>query len=127
MDYMPYVWIAVMVIMAIFEGVTTQLVSVWFVVGALAAFPTLPLHLDTELKSEGHLPDFAAGAVEIMVLPVLRGENVRSGAVTSADNLLHLTFGKRLREHIHHSGVCFSFSKGHCLFLLFCHASVFHR
>lgn len=37
MDYMPYVWIAVMVIMAVFEGVTTQLVSVWFVCGALAA------------------------------------------------------------------------------------------
>lgn len=37
MDYLPYIWIAVMVIMAIFEGVTTQLVSVWFVVGALFA------------------------------------------------------------------------------------------
>lgn len=37
MDYLPYIWIAVMVIMAIFEGVTTQLVSVWFVLGALAA------------------------------------------------------------------------------------------
>jgi len=37
MDYMPYVWIAVMIIMAVFEGVTSQLVSVWFVVGALVA------------------------------------------------------------------------------------------
>ena len=37
MDYMPYVWIAVMIIMAVFEGVTTQLVSVWFVCGALGA------------------------------------------------------------------------------------------
>ena len=37
MDCMPYVWIAVMVVMAIFEGVTTQLVSVWFVCGALVA------------------------------------------------------------------------------------------
>ncbi len=37
MDYLPYIWIAVMVIMAIFEGVTTQLVSVWFVIGALFA------------------------------------------------------------------------------------------
>ncbi|MBQ2603820.1 MAG: NfeD family protein [Acutalibacteraceae bacterium] len=37
MDYLPYVWIAVMVIMAVAEGLTTQLVSVWFVVGALAA------------------------------------------------------------------------------------------
>ena len=37
MNYLPYVWIAVMVIMAVAEGLTTQLVSVWFVVGALAA------------------------------------------------------------------------------------------
>ncbi|MBQ5439691.1 MAG: NfeD family protein [Clostridia bacterium] len=37
MDYLPWIWIAVMVIMAVAEGLTTQLVSVWFVVGALVA------------------------------------------------------------------------------------------
>lgn len=37
MGYMPFVWIVVLVVMAIFEGVTAQLVSVWFVAGALAA------------------------------------------------------------------------------------------
>ena len=37
MDNMPYVWMVVMIIMAVFEGMTSQLVSVWFVVGALAA------------------------------------------------------------------------------------------
>ncbi len=37
MDYLPYIWIAVMIVMAVFEGLTTQLVSVWFVIGALAA------------------------------------------------------------------------------------------
>ncbi|MBQ3970514.1 MAG: NfeD family protein [Clostridia bacterium] len=37
MDYMPYLWIAVMIIMAVFEGVTTQLVSIWFMIGAAAA------------------------------------------------------------------------------------------
>lgn len=37
MEYMPYVWIAIMIIMAVFEGLTTQLVSIWFVFGALAA------------------------------------------------------------------------------------------
>jgi len=37
MDSFPIFWISVMVIMAILEGVTTQLVSVWFVAGALAA------------------------------------------------------------------------------------------
>lgn len=35
MNYLPYVWIAVMIVMAVLEGVTTQLVSIWFVVGAL--------------------------------------------------------------------------------------------
>jgi len=37
MDYLPWVWIGVMVVMAVAEGLTTQLVSVWFVVGALVA------------------------------------------------------------------------------------------
>jgi len=48
---MPFIWIAVIVIMAIFEGVTAQLVSVWFVAGALAAAivsfftPSFPIQL----------------------------------------------------------------------------------
>ena len=37
MDYLPYIWIAVMILAAVFEGITTQLVSVWFVIGALVA------------------------------------------------------------------------------------------
>ena len=35
--YIPYVWLAVVVIMAIAEGMTAQLVSIWFVVGGVAA------------------------------------------------------------------------------------------
>lgn len=38
MDPMPYVWLGVIVVMAIIEGVTTQMVSIWFVFGALVAF-----------------------------------------------------------------------------------------
>lgn len=37
MDYMPYVWLAVIVAGVLLEAVTVQLVSIWFVVGALAA------------------------------------------------------------------------------------------
>lgn len=37
MGYMPYVWMFIMVVMAVIEGVTSQLVSIWFVIGALAA------------------------------------------------------------------------------------------
>ncbi len=41
-EYMAYVWIGVAVFMAVIEMATTQLVSVWFVIGALcAAFTSL--------------------------------------------------------------------------------------
>ncbi len=40
MGVMPIVWIGVLVVTAILEGVTAQLVSIWFVAGALAAAVT---------------------------------------------------------------------------------------
>lgn len=36
-SYMAYVWIAVALIMAVYEVVTVQLVTVWFFIGALCA------------------------------------------------------------------------------------------
>ena len=36
MEYMPYVWLGVAVFLAIVEVATTQLVSLWFVIGAAA-------------------------------------------------------------------------------------------
>lgn len=36
MEYMPYVWLGIAVILAIVEISTTQLVSLWFVLGAAA-------------------------------------------------------------------------------------------
>ena len=35
--YMPYIWLVVIVVAAILEGSTAQLVSIWFVVGGLGA------------------------------------------------------------------------------------------
>ncbi len=40
MSIMGIVWLCVLVIMIVLEGVTAQLVSVWFVAGALAAWVT---------------------------------------------------------------------------------------
>ena len=34
MEYMPYVWLGIAVVLAIVEVSTTQLVSLWFVIGA---------------------------------------------------------------------------------------------
>ncbi len=37
MDYMPFIWILIIVIASITEAFTAQLVSVWFVLGAVAS------------------------------------------------------------------------------------------
>lgn len=36
-QYMPYIWIGFAIIMAVCEAATTQLVSLWFVIGAVCA------------------------------------------------------------------------------------------
>ncbi len=38
MDYMPYVWVTLIIALLFLEGITAQIVSIWFVFGALAAF-----------------------------------------------------------------------------------------
>ena len=35
--YLPWIWLALIVLFGIFEGITVQLVSIWFCVGAFAA------------------------------------------------------------------------------------------
>ncbi|MBQ1830643.1 MAG: hypothetical protein II116_06290 [Ruminococcus sp.] len=35
--YMPFIWIGFAIVMAVVEASTTQLVSLWFVLGAVAA------------------------------------------------------------------------------------------
>lgn len=35
--FMPYVWLAVIIIMAVAEAATVQMVSIWFVVGGIVA------------------------------------------------------------------------------------------
>lgn len=37
MEYMPYIWIGIAVLMGIIEASTVQMVSIWFVLGSVAA------------------------------------------------------------------------------------------
>lgn len=39
-DYMPLIWIGFAVLMAVCEALTTQLLSIWFVIGAVCAAVT---------------------------------------------------------------------------------------
>mgnify|MGYP003301250209 CR=1 FL=1 len=34
MEYMPYIWLGIAVVLAVIEVSTTQLVTLWFVIGA---------------------------------------------------------------------------------------------
>lgn len=35
--FMPYIWLGVIILMAVLEAVTTQMVSIWFVIGGVVA------------------------------------------------------------------------------------------
>ena len=37
MDIMPYIWLAIVIVMSVAEAVTAQMISIWFVLGAIAA------------------------------------------------------------------------------------------
>lgn len=37
MDYLPYIWLALIVLAVVVEGATAQMVSIWFVAGGIAA------------------------------------------------------------------------------------------
>lgn len=39
-EYMPFIWIGAAIVLAVLEVATTQLVSIWFVAGAVAAAVT---------------------------------------------------------------------------------------
>lgn len=36
-QYLPYIWLIIIVVAAVVEGLTSQLVSIWFVAGAICA------------------------------------------------------------------------------------------
>jgi membrane protein implicated in regulation of membrane protease activity len=36
-QYMPYIWLGVIIVMAVVEAASVQLISIWFVIGGIAA------------------------------------------------------------------------------------------
>lgn len=50
-QFMPYIWLAIIIVMSIFEACTAQFVSIWFVLGALVAmlisifYPSITLQI----------------------------------------------------------------------------------
>lgn len=48
--YLPYIWLAVIVLAAVLEGVTAQMVSIWFVVGGIGALIASLFHAPVSVQ-----------------------------------------------------------------------------
>lgn len=87
---MIFVWLGILVLMIIFEAVTTQLVSVWFALGALAAFLTTLAGVENVWVQV--IVFVAVSAVALAVTrPILKRVIQRKTEPTNADMVLGKT------------------------------------
>ena len=88
--YMPFIWIGFAVVMAISEAATTQLVSVWFVVGAVAAAVTTIFTPNIFIQLIVFLA-FSAAAL-LITRPIVKRLKSKTNTVgTNADRLIGKT------------------------------------
>lgn len=88
--YMPFIWIGFAVVMAICEAATTQLVSIWFVFGAVAAAVTTIFTPNFFIQIIVFLA-FSAAAL-LITRPIVKKLRNKSKAVgTNADRLIGKT------------------------------------
>ena len=87
MEYMPYVWLGVIVFSVVFEAATVALVSVWFIPAALVSlvlslFPTIPLW--------AQVLAFAALSLLLLIFarPVLKKTLRIKNTATNADSVI---------------------------------------
>ena len=88
--YMPFIWIGFAIVMAICEAATTQLVSIWFVVGAVAAAVTTIFTPNIFIQLIVFLA-FSAAALLITRPITKRLKNKTNTVGTNADRLIGKT------------------------------------
>lgn len=95
-QYMPFIWIGFAVIMAVCEVFSTQLVSIWFVLGAVCAAITTIFTPSIPIQSAVFL--VVSFVALIVTLPLVRKiKSKRGQARTNADRLIGQT-GDMLTE-----------------------------
>ncbi len=78
-QYMPIVWIGFAIFMLLCEGVTTQLVSIWFVLGSVCAAITTIFTSDITIQSAVFL---VVSLVSLIVTrPLLKGTKIKVLAI----------------------------------------------
>jgi len=86
MDTMTIVWLVLAVVMAIFEAVTVQLVSIWFVAGAVAACITSLITDNTIIQAVVFV---AVTAIALIVTrPIVRRMKEKKPEATNSDRCI---------------------------------------
>lgn len=89
-QYMPFIWIGFAVLMAVCEAFTTQLVSIWFVLGAVFAAVTTIFTPSIPIQSAVFL--FVSLITLIVTRPLVKKFKKKHGNVsTNADRLIGKT------------------------------------
>ena len=87
MDYMVWLWLAVVVMALICEGITTALVSIWFVPGAVIAIVLAALELEVWIQA---LVFFVVSIVSVAVFQSLFRKKLKGGKknATNLDRII---------------------------------------
>ena len=87
MDYMVWLWLAVVVMALICEGITTALVSIWFVPGAVIAIVLAALELEVWIQA---LVFFVVSIVSVVIFQSLFRKKLKGGKknATNLDRII---------------------------------------
>lgn len=87
MDYMVWLWLAVVVMALICEGITTALVSIWFVPGAVIAIVLAALELAVWIQA---LVFFVVSIVSVVIFQSLFRKKLKGGKknATNLDRII---------------------------------------
>lgn len=85
MEYMPYVWLSVAVVLAIVEISTTQLVSLWFVLGAAVTAVCSATFLKNHLIWQIIIFLFISAVLLLLTRPFVKKLKTNDGVRTNSD------------------------------------------
>ena len=94
--YMPYIWIGFAVVMAVCEAATAQLVSVWFVIGAICAAIATIFYGASRAVKETHWKRRLAWSTVANLSYIIFGAVLMTPAGLSA-GLLHMAFHAEIK------------------------------
>ena len=87
MDYMIWIWLAVMIMALVCEGITTALVSIWFAPGAVVSMILAALEVPIWIQS---VVFFAVSVVSVIVFQAVFKKKLAKGkkVATNTDRLI---------------------------------------